>query len=70
MTFLGYKENFEDLYWGIRTWEASVGEMIPKIFDLLGNKSVGECLLGWGNQEFGCIPIYWGIILVGDKPRS
>ena len=45
MTFLGNKENSEDLYWGIRTWEASAGEMRPRIFDLLGNKSVGRMFI-------------------------
>ena len=42
MTFLGNKENSENLYWGVKTWEASAGEMRPRIFDLLGNNSVGR----------------------------
>ena len=42
MTFLGNKENSENLYWGVKTWEASVGEMKPRIFDLLGGNSVGR----------------------------
>ena len=45
MTFLGNKENSDDLYWGIKTWEASTGEMRTRIFVLLGNNSVGRILI-------------------------
>ena len=37
LTCLGNKENSDDLYWGIETLEASIGEMRKRIFDLLGN---------------------------------
>ena len=40
--FLGNKENPDDLYWGIKTWEASTREMRSRIFDLLGDNSVGR----------------------------
>ena len=43
--FLGNKENPDNLYWGIKTWEASTGEMRPRIFDLLGNNSVGRMFI-------------------------
>ena len=39
---LGNKENFENLYWEVKTWETSVGEMRLGIFNLLGNNSVGK----------------------------
>ena len=38
------KENSENLYWGVKTWETSVGEMRLRIFNLLGNNSVGRML--------------------------
>ena len=54
MNFLGNKENSDDLYWGIKTWEASTGEMRTRIFVLLGNKSVGRMLIPLKNsQELG-----------------
>ena len=50
--FPGDKENSDDLYWGIETWEASTGEMRPTIFDLLGNNSMGRMFILWkGFQE-------------------
>ena len=45
MTFLADEENSDDLYWGIKTWEASTGEMRPRIFDLLRHKSGGRMLI-------------------------
>ena len=53
MTFLGNKENSEDLYLGIKTWEASTGGTRSRIFDLQGNNSgentypVGEFSKAW-----------------------
>ena len=51
MTFLGNKENSENLYWGIKTWEASVGETRPRIFNLLGNNSVGRVFTQLGKSR-------------------
>ena len=45
MNFLGNKENSDDIYWGIETWEASTGEMRMRIFVLLGNNSVGRMFI-------------------------
>ena len=39
---LGNKENFGNLYWEVKTWETSAGEMRLRIFNLLGNNSVGR----------------------------
>ena len=74
-------ENPSWLSWEIRrTLKTSTGELEPGrlLLEKWDRESSicweinlwGECLLGWGNQELGCMPIYWGIILVGDKPRS
>ena len=61
MTFLGNKENSENLYWGVKTWEASAGEMRPRIFDLLGNNSGGRMFYLAGEiRSSVCTPIYWG----------
>ena len=45
MTFLANEENYNDLYWGIETWEASSGEKRIRIFVLLGNNSVRRMLI-------------------------
>ena len=68
MTFLGNKENSDDLYWGIKTWETSTGEMRLRTFNLLGNDPLGEkTYLAGEIKSLGCTPIYWGIILaVGE----
>ena len=68
MTSLGNKENSDDLYWGIETWETSVGEMRLRIFNLLGNDLVGRMFtqpvkLG----VLDCMPIYWRIILAVEE---
>ena len=61
MTFLGNKENSENLYWGIKTWEALNGETGTRIFVLLGNKLCGESVYSDGEiKSLGCMPIYWG----------
>ena len=71
MTFLGNKENSDDLYWGIKTWEALNGETRTIILFMLGNNSVGRMfILSEKSGALGCMPNYWGIILVGDKTRS
>ena len=43
--WLEIKENADDLYWGIETLEASIGEMRMRIFDPLGNNSVGRMFI-------------------------
>ena len=50
MTFLADEENFDDLYWGIETWEASTGEMRIRIFVLLGNNFVGRMFILLGKS--------------------
>ena len=62
MTFLVDKENSDDFYWEIKTWEASTREMRTRIFVLLGNNSLwGECLFSQIIlKSLGYIPIYWG----------
>ena len=53
-----------------------LGEMRPRIFDLLGDNSVGKMFTRLVKSgALGCMSNYWGNILVGGgggggKPRS
>ena len=56
-------ENSDDLYWGIKTWETSAGEVRLRIFNLLGNISVGRMftvLVPLGNRIFRVFGLHWG----------
>ena len=59
------KEKSDDLYWGIKTWEASNGETGTRIFVLLGNNSVGRVfiLLGksgaWVVCQYAYLTNHW-----------
>ena len=49
-------------YWGIKTWEASTGEMRTRIFVLLGNNSVGRMFIpSKSSQELGLYANLLGI---------
>ena len=50
MTFLADEENYDDLYWGIKTWEASTGERRIRIFIPLGNNPVGRMFILLGRS--------------------
>ena len=61
--FLGKNEdNSDDLYWGIKTWEASTGEIRTRISVLLGIPLWEEYLFRRGNQELGLYANLLGII--------
>ena len=47
LTAWGIRETLKNLYWGVKTWETSAGEMRLRTFNLLGNKFVGKCSLFW-----------------------
>ena len=60
---LGNKENSENLHWGVKTWETSAGEMRLRIFNLLGNNSVGRMftiLAPLGIGFFRVFGLHWG----------